>query len=482
MSAMLKRRSGWLWTAYGLLIFSSFKNISNPDLFWHLSAGERILTDWRLPDADWLSFTRAGAPWVDFEWLSQVLFTLLYRAVGWWGLIALKIALLVGAARIIEGALAKRGLGVLERACAVAVLTAVWSISNDLRLDCLSVLLLCAQLSALERLRAGAKIDLWKAALAAAAVGALWANCHAGFVVGLAVAGAYAFLCPVSTRKAALAVLVGGFLGTLITPFGPRLYSVVFAHLRLMSPLARYIVEWHWSAPGKTLTWPAWALFAGCLLSAWIAPPKRRELAPWAVLAGLAVMALRHQRHIAYFAAAGVLLPPLLLEERGGFKLHRLCAPLAVLLAAVFLLLTPQDLSRSGLRVRGLPVGAAEFLASRPDVAQRRLYNPWGWGGYLGWRLKKPYRVFYDGRYIFHDLLAPSMEARKDPKEWNLYLDEQKLDGAVLDRQEQDLRVTWLDEAGVKRERVVPYFIVFMPRERWKLVYLDETAVIYIRR
>ena len=78
---------------------------ANPDLFWHLSAARRILELGRIPAADWLSYTRAGAPWIDFEWLTQLAWLAAYSAAGWWGLWAVKVALFSAAAVLVWRAL-----------------------------------------------------------------------------------------------------------------------------------------------------------------------------------------------------------------------------------------------------------------------------------------------------------------------------------------------------------------------------------------
>ena len=59
------------------------------DTYWHIAAGRWILRHQAIPDAAPFSPTRAGAPWVPHEWLSEVLMALAHQAGGWTGLIAL---------------------------------------------------------------------------------------------------------------------------------------------------------------------------------------------------------------------------------------------------------------------------------------------------------------------------------------------------------------------------------------------------------
>jgi len=42
----------------------------DPDLWWHLQAGQDIVTSRAIPQVDIYSFTKAGSEWVTHEWLS----------------------------------------------------------------------------------------------------------------------------------------------------------------------------------------------------------------------------------------------------------------------------------------------------------------------------------------------------------------------------------------------------------------------------
>lgn len=58
------------------------------DYFWHLKAGEYIVTQGALPGGDVFSFTRAGQPWVLHEWLFEVV---LYGMFAWLGPLGVKL-------------------------------------------------------------------------------------------------------------------------------------------------------------------------------------------------------------------------------------------------------------------------------------------------------------------------------------------------------------------------------------------------------
>jgi len=71
----------------GLLAMAA-RNVTDPDVWWHLRTGQLIVQQHAVFHTDPYSFTKFGQPWVDHEWLSQVLMYSLYRVAGWGGLIA----------------------------------------------------------------------------------------------------------------------------------------------------------------------------------------------------------------------------------------------------------------------------------------------------------------------------------------------------------------------------------------------------------
>src|ERR1700680_2866732 len=71
----------------GLGLFAmAARGATDPDLWWHLRTGQLILENHAVFHADPYSFTRLGQPWVNHEWLSEVLLFGLYRVAGFGGL------------------------------------------------------------------------------------------------------------------------------------------------------------------------------------------------------------------------------------------------------------------------------------------------------------------------------------------------------------------------------------------------------------
>src|SRR6266550_3201993 len=70
----------------GLLALAA-RGVSDPDVWWHLRTGQLIIQNHQVPHSDPYSFTRAGQPWINHEWLSQVAIYGMHWLAGWGGLI-----------------------------------------------------------------------------------------------------------------------------------------------------------------------------------------------------------------------------------------------------------------------------------------------------------------------------------------------------------------------------------------------------------
>src|ERR1017187_10394402 len=86
------RRSFVVIVALGLFAMAA-RSVTDPDVWWHLRTGQLILQNHARFHADPYSFTKLGQPWVNHEWLVDVLIFSLYRATGWAGPVVIFAAL-----------------------------------------------------------------------------------------------------------------------------------------------------------------------------------------------------------------------------------------------------------------------------------------------------------------------------------------------------------------------------------------------------
>ncbi|MEK7382128.1 MAG: hypothetical protein AAB262_02465, partial [Elusimicrobiota bacterium] len=212
--------------------------VFSPDLFWHLSAGRWILEHAQVPRFDPFSFTAAGAPWIDFEWLTQLLFYGVGAAGGERGLWVLKCVLLPAAFIPVDGLLRDRRVSALARAGALALWTAAMLPQADLRVDLISAFFFACLLRRLESGRASFLFGF--------GLFALWSNLHAAFALGFFLYALYALAARLGGAKpfeGLAAEACGAVLGSLLNPFGINLYSVLLTHATEPA-MTRLVMEW----------------------------------------------------------------------------------------------------------------------------------------------------------------------------------------------------------------------------------------------
>lgn len=471
--------------------------VLNPDLYWHLSAGKYIKEFLRLPAADFLSWTEQGAPWTDFEWLAQIIYYGVYSLAGKAGFFALKIAVLGATFPVFYAILSLHGL---KRAAFFAL--PVWALAlmanSDLRPENFSVLFFSVLLWRLEAARLSAKA--WPASPGAfarlAAFFALWANLHAGFAYGLLLlvfyaAGGWAdrkLWRPGGREQGWLPALAvpAAVAGSLLNPWGFKLYFILLQHAAQSASMARYLAEW--APPSLTNPW-AWPFMAFLLVSFFLLlkrflKERSLPLAHLFTLGWLAFEASRHMRHIVFFSMAAAvfsfdcaarLYEPAALLRRGRFIL-------GLALVYLCLLVWPRYLAFK-VNLGEEAAGAASYLkANARELGGRKLYNPWTWGGYLGWALNPDYKVFTDGRYIFHRYLEPVSAAMADQDTWETFAAERGFELALFRRDYQLLPFEQVGPKGVRTTVSRPSYLLFMPEKKWALVYWDAFSVLFARR
>jgi hypothetical protein len=156
----------------------------------------------------------------------------------------------------------------------------------------------------------------------------------------------------------------------------------------------------------------------------------------------------------------------------------------AVLYAGwLWLFVFPRLAERRAFDARPYPEAAAAFIERNLDaLGHRRMFNEWDWGGYLGFRFAPDLRVFMDGRYLFHPLLAESVDAYATPQAWQAFLDRYGVEWALVRNDPQPIDVVERLGPGSLRRSKAPHFIAYMPPYRWALVHKDRLSLLFVRR
>ena len=409
----------------GLFIMAA-RSVTDPDVWWHLRTGQLMLQNHQIFHVDPYSFTRSGQPWIDHEWLSQILIFSLYRVTGWGGLIG-GFALAMAAAYLL----------VFVRTASdpyVAGIFTVWGALASVpcwgvRPQMLTLLLASILLFLLERSYQHPDLLWFVPPLLL-----LWVNLHAGYAVGLAFLFLFflgdavdSHLRPpertVRLKKLALIFILCAAVVTL-NPYGLQLYRYPLDTLRSRSMLA-YIGEWH----SPDFHESRYAPFLLMLLAALVLPAlSPRRLRTTELLLVLATMfaALRSVRHIPLFVLVAVPALSSLVQARldhsPARELFGASNPptrTKMVINCVLLLAFVAFTSiRFGYVVRHQATSEAhEFPAAAASYLDQNqvpgpILNHYNWGGYFIWKLYPRYRVFIDGRAdVYRDAFMDAFAA-----------------------------------------------------------------------
>ena len=491
--------------AVALTLSSFFVPEINPDLFWHLSAGRYILQTKAIPRVDFLSHTMAGKPWCDFEWLTQLIYYPVYAVGGYAGFIVLRTILLSALLAVVLALL--RSFGLSDWVRGVAALFIMKGQNLSLRPDLFSLIFFGLMFLALESFRTGRLRPRAAHLAACAGLFCLWANLHLGFAYGLLLIGFYAAGELIETAlpwdygrgwpqshslKAYGVLLAAAVCGTLVNPYGLQIYSVLFEHARLMPALQDLIIEWQPADITDLGTWPYWLLVVFSLSAALVHFIRTRRTA-YAHLLALAYLLVTSSTHVRHRTFLFVLAVPLSLwwvqelrPSRGW--LWALRAFGAAVGAAVAIGIVrwywPVIPAFNGTKWCSEPAWVmCRFLAKEEHLKGKRLLNSWHHGGYLGFRLYPNNLVFFDGRYIFHDLLLENRAAVRRPETWQAMLDKYRVDVACLQRSSGFFTLEMLPgKDGKKFAGGKPFYQAYMPKAVWALVYWDDGNLIMVRR
>lgn len=395
------------------------------DAGWHLRAGERMLASGTLPVTDRWSFSRPDAPWLAWEWGSDLLTAAVHRAAGLSGVAAI-YGLAIAASVWLWFRLNWAAGGNFLLACILASpLLSTINLHWLARPHIFGWLLML--LTALWCECLPAKVSATSLA-GAAALGAVWANVHGSFVLGPLFFMLYAagtWLAPriwtVQGGEPGVALKLGAAMaaGTLLNPYGWSLHTHVLKYLSDAALLDRIgefqSFNFHAEGAAQIIS----ALLIG--IAGGIAALGTRNLARFLVAMLFAAAALRSARMLPVAAlillplANGTITAALRNAEMAtglrnalnaffayGDSLRALdsrCTGLAAIPLAALLLLGATRLP-AGFPSDQFPVKASVAVASLPSDA--RIFSSDKFGGYLIYRFAGERKVFFDGRSDFY--------------------------------------------------------------------------------
>jgi hypothetical protein len=467
------------------------------DYFWHLKAGEYIVTHGALPEGDVFSFTHLGQPWVLHEWLFEVV---LYGMFTWLGPLGVKLLTVT---------LAMTALGItyaLMRRLAASPLIALilllaafipFKLGISPRPQLVTYVFFVSFLYVLLSYK---YFQATRYLLALPLLMVVWVNAHGGYMLGLALAGLFMacewanyWVLSERNEKQKLQLVrltfavVATALASAINPgfLGHWLYPFQVMGLEA----TRQISEWQspdfhdWGTRGYLML--ALAFFVSYTYM--VRKPDFTELFIPTLLLFASFIAIRHIPLAALtlisFIALALSRGPAaglsalwhrtglaLVYERwigggkqlgnGEYVLNWVFLLVIVFSLAVFYpIYHAKDEGKANAE---LPVKAAEFVANAGIAGH--MFNSYGFGGYLIYRLYPAQKVFIDGRAdMYGDAFFKEYAKIIGVKSgWEKTFDKYQIDYVITGRDE-------------------PLRQILQARGDFRLVYEDEHNSVLVR-
>lgn len=471
-----------------------FSGLRDPDYFWHLEAGKKILADHALLLSDPFTYTNYGLPWVPTEWLFQVILASFYNLLGDSGS-RLTMALLGSATLWVVYAATQRYLRHVP--LAILITLAFYTLFSPFiapRPQLISYLFFAIFLYALLDLKYFGNARLL---VALPPLMVVWVNAHGGYMVGIV-----------------LIALVTGceWLMAWYRRNQGELEGVKHTQVKLIWTLVLTILasainpEWfqHWLYPFQILQMEASKTF----IQEWQSPSFHAPvfLGYLALVLGFFVIYIYQQRKAdltemvlpLFFVAASfvslrhiplavLIMAPFAAKAVGEsgnltqiyqrwvgrgkslgdleFKLNWLVVIVVAIGMAAYAPVYHAraiDKENKNLVESLLPLNATEFILSAGITG--RMFNTYHYGGYLIHRLYPSQRVFIDGRadLFGDDFIKEYSKIYKGEPDWALTFDKFNIDYVIC-------------------ERKAPIRQLLLNRGDFKLVYDDRQSSVLVK-
>ena len=471
-----------LFTAiFFLALFAmATREISDPDFWWHLRTGQFIVETQTIPHADIFSHTNAGQTWVTHEWLSEIFIYAIFALGSFPALIALFAAFITLAFALTYVRMpGKPYVAAFVLLLATMATAPTWGVRPQM----FSMLLTSVFLLILERRRA-----MWLLV----PLMILWVNLHSGYALGIVILAVYFFDDLVkflarqlpkhpSTQppKQLALIFVLTIFAVLLNPNGATMFVYPFETLTSRAMQA-YIQEW-FSPDFHLVEFQPFALLLIATLAGTAFVGKRVSLAQTILLAGFTFAALRSSRNIPMFA---LVAAPILAEQAWHWLeshnwTHTLEATrarptltmailnwvvLVLIVAGVALRFATVAINQTTVERAKFPADAVAFLQKQKSSGA--MFNAYGWGGYLIWKLYPAQRVFIDGRAdVYGDAFIENMflKAYRGGADWR----------EPLNR--YDVRVVLVEPDA-------PIAAQLARDGTWQKTYADKQAVVFEKK
>jgi len=460
--------------------------ILDPDYGWHVGMGKYIL-EYGIPKTDPFSYTMPSYPFVDHEWLMNILF---YKGENLLGVKGMAIIFGIMAAASLYIGEKKRGweLGILLAAGILVLrmgvrpqvvdwilISIIWKIFGDENL--------------------WSKYRFW---LIPGFV--LWVNLHGGFAIGLGILGWIIVTKQLEVKKlrfSDLMVWFGSLMATFINPYGWRIWWEVWMQIT-DKELRGNIMEWQ---PFYTQVEPAFWFLA--LLWLFLVIKNKNKVWWKTTTVGVTLLAgLMSLRHAAIFAVLGGSELPRLLDkfwnDLKNTDMRQRAKQIYVLFLALVgvILIMAVSLQTIGFVRGGSKYPEKAILYLKMQKIKGNMFSEYAWGGYLIWKYPDQ-KVFIDGRMPSWRWKAPEGEAEMAINEYKKIFEEGEFRDiftkygvrtvllpaakslTILDDINYKIEMVFKKWMKIEKEVVRKNLVEELIKDGWVKVYEDDIAIIY---
>ena len=425
---------GKLWCPFHVTIaatialFTFFfcgQSIADPDIWWHLRDAQILVQQHHWVRVDQFSYTVAGTPWVNSEWLSELLFYGLWKLHGvtslFFGYVVIVELLMIGI--LVLAYRASDSIKASAVATGWAVVLAV--VNFGPRTILLGWACLLALMFVLWKLMKDGDAPLWTVPL----IFLLWVNLHGSWLIGLIVFGIVVgsgFVSgtwgkvvaekwtPATRRR--LLITSGAIVPMLfVNPYG---YKEVFYPFDLafrQKLNVAHVVEWasvNFHEPrGKIV----FALLLALLLLA-LAGRRQWKLAEVGMAGFGLYMSLTYVR---FLFPAAILIAPILARQMDFMPPYKrevdrswLNALFSAALLAAIAWRWPSAKIINDDLAKKMPIGGVQYLQTHMGSGER-VFNHYVYGGWMIWS-QPPIPTFVDSRtdiFEYKGVLADYLDA-----------------------------------------------------------------------
>lgn len=455
------------------VLISFILPLHDPDFYWHIKSGEYIFSTRSLPTTDIFSFTMQDQPWVLHEWLSQLVLYWTYSWFGFPGIRILTAALFTLSFYIINRLSYALNTNLFHTTMLTGVFLILSLPSCSPRPQLFTFLFLAIFVYALFRLKYE---NDKRYLLVLPMVMVLWANSHGGYFIGLILIGILWFSelvqvyfsrssggLPSGYFRALSLTLVATLLASLLTPYTYHLWLYPFEVMQ-MEATKVFISEWQ-SPDFHQLRYQAF-LATMMIYGALLVYSNRKPGMAEALLSGAFIffgfLAIRNIPLTLIvigplFALFARLIdvgntslnvannaPSTLQKSRANVQntlsesnLTNSQSNLAgwvffSLLLAISVIIYRQQPSPDIKLNAALPVAAVQFI--KEHNISGRVFNKYGYGGYLIFEFYPDQKVFIDGRADMYgdDFVKEYTSIYNGNNNWKELFDKHSIDIALV--------------------------------------------------